>query len=212
MVRHRRTQPFTYQLEHDVFYFALDLAELDEVAGPIAARRPQPAGDRRLPRRRPPARRPRRTSTRTSAPTSAPRGTILPAGGSRSSPTCGSWATCSTRPASTSAATRAGAAGRDRRGAQHVRRAPPVHARAGRRGRTNRRAFGASMPKAFFVSPFISRRWALRGPRSRRRGRRPHRHRPAPGRRGPAVHQPRPAAAARSPTARSCACCCATRS
>lgn len=32
-VRHRRTQPFTYQLEHDVFYFALDLAELDEVAG-----------------------------------------------------------------------------------------------------------------------------------------------------------------------------------
>jgi DUF1365 family protein len=31
-VRHRRTQPFTYQLEHDVFYFALDLAELDQVA------------------------------------------------------------------------------------------------------------------------------------------------------------------------------------
>lgn len=31
-VRHRRTQPFLYQLEHDVFYFALDLAELDRVA------------------------------------------------------------------------------------------------------------------------------------------------------------------------------------
>jgi len=31
-VHHRRTQPFTYQLEHDVFYFALDLAELDAVA------------------------------------------------------------------------------------------------------------------------------------------------------------------------------------
>lgn len=31
-VRHRRTQPFTYQLEHDVFYFALDLDELDAVA------------------------------------------------------------------------------------------------------------------------------------------------------------------------------------
>ena len=31
-VRHRRTQPFTYQLEHDVFYFGLDLAELDAVA------------------------------------------------------------------------------------------------------------------------------------------------------------------------------------
>lgn len=31
-VRHRRIQPFLYQLEHDVFYFALDLAELDRVA------------------------------------------------------------------------------------------------------------------------------------------------------------------------------------
>lgn len=31
-VRHRRTQPFTYRLEHDVFYFALDLDELDAVA------------------------------------------------------------------------------------------------------------------------------------------------------------------------------------
>jgi len=31
-VRHRRARPFTYELEHDVFYTALDLAELDEVA------------------------------------------------------------------------------------------------------------------------------------------------------------------------------------
>lgn len=31
-VRHRRTQPFIYKLEHDVFYVALDLAELDKVA------------------------------------------------------------------------------------------------------------------------------------------------------------------------------------
>lgn len=31
-VRHRRARPFTYELEHDVFYFALDLDELDEVA------------------------------------------------------------------------------------------------------------------------------------------------------------------------------------
>ena len=31
-VRHRRAKPFTYQLEHDVFYFALDLDELDQVA------------------------------------------------------------------------------------------------------------------------------------------------------------------------------------
>jgi DUF1365 family protein len=31
-VRHRRTRPAAYELEHDVFYFALDLSELDEVA------------------------------------------------------------------------------------------------------------------------------------------------------------------------------------
>ena len=30
-VRHRRARPFTYELEHDVYYFALDLAELDDV-------------------------------------------------------------------------------------------------------------------------------------------------------------------------------------
>jgi DUF1365 family protein len=32
-VRHRRARPFTYGLEHDVYYFALDLAELDDVVG-----------------------------------------------------------------------------------------------------------------------------------------------------------------------------------
>ncbi len=31
IVRHRRVRPFTYALEHDVFYVALDLDELDEV-------------------------------------------------------------------------------------------------------------------------------------------------------------------------------------
>ena len=31
-VQHRRARPFTYGLEHDVFYVALDLRELDEVA------------------------------------------------------------------------------------------------------------------------------------------------------------------------------------
>jgi DUF1365 family protein len=30
-VRHRRARPFVYELDHDVFYFALDLAELDQV-------------------------------------------------------------------------------------------------------------------------------------------------------------------------------------
>jgi DUF1365 family protein len=31
-VRHRRSSPFVYQLEHSVWYFALDLDEIDEVA------------------------------------------------------------------------------------------------------------------------------------------------------------------------------------
>jgi len=34
-VRHHRQRPFTYQLEHDVYYFALDLAELDQVAADL---------------------------------------------------------------------------------------------------------------------------------------------------------------------------------
>ena len=34
-VRHRRTRPFVYALEHRVFYVALDLDELDEVAGTV---------------------------------------------------------------------------------------------------------------------------------------------------------------------------------
>ncbi len=32
-VRHRRARPCVYELEHDVYYFALDLSELDEVVG-----------------------------------------------------------------------------------------------------------------------------------------------------------------------------------
>jgi DUF1365 family protein len=31
-VRHRRARPFVYELEHDVYYAALDLSELDDVA------------------------------------------------------------------------------------------------------------------------------------------------------------------------------------
>lgn len=34
-VRHRRTRPFVYAFEHDVFYVALDLGELDEVASSL---------------------------------------------------------------------------------------------------------------------------------------------------------------------------------
>ena len=34
-VRHRRSSPFVYELEHDVWYFALDLDEVDEVASKL---------------------------------------------------------------------------------------------------------------------------------------------------------------------------------
>ena len=34
-VRHRRSSPFVYELEHDVWYFALDLDEIDEVASKL---------------------------------------------------------------------------------------------------------------------------------------------------------------------------------
>jgi uncharacterized protein len=34
-VQHRRARPFVYSLEHSVYYFALDLGELDEVAGKL---------------------------------------------------------------------------------------------------------------------------------------------------------------------------------
>jgi DUF1365 family protein len=33
VVRHRRARPFTYELEHEVYYFAIDLEELDDVVG-----------------------------------------------------------------------------------------------------------------------------------------------------------------------------------
>ena len=34
-VRHRRSRPFVYRLEHDVWYFALDLDEIDQVASKL---------------------------------------------------------------------------------------------------------------------------------------------------------------------------------
>ena len=40
-VRHRRARPFTYELEHDVYYFALDLDELDEVTRRLRLVEPQ---------------------------------------------------------------------------------------------------------------------------------------------------------------------------
>ena len=58
MVRHRRSRPFVYELEHDVYYVALDLDELDEVGRVAPAAQPQPPQRPELPRRRPLARRP----------------------------------------------------------------------------------------------------------------------------------------------------------
>ena len=105
-VRHRRARPFVYALEHDVFYVALDLDELDEVAAADPARQPQPAerpvasGTATTSTRR------RSTCARPSGSTCGPRASTRTAGGSRSSRTCASSATSSTRPASTSAGTR----------------------------------------------------------------------------------------------------------
>ena len=66
--------------------------------------RPQPAQRRSSSGMPTTGRRPRRTSARPSSPTCASRARTRRAGGSCWSRTCGSWATCSTRPASTCAA------------------------------------------------------------------------------------------------------------
>ncbi len=73
-VRHRRARPVVYALEHDVFYFALDLVELDQVDRSMRLVEPQPAQRPLVPRRRPLARRRRRTSGRPSSTTCAPQG------------------------------------------------------------------------------------------------------------------------------------------
>ena len=107
VVRHRRARPFTYELEHDVFYVALDLDELDEVdrcapaCSAATARSPCRFRDERPPR---PAggRPPRRRSSITCAPRGGP-GRL--ADHARDEP-AGRSATSSTRPASSSAATR----------------------------------------------------------------------------------------------------------
>ena len=49
VVRHRRARPFTYGLEHGVFYAALDLDELGEVDRSLRLFRRNRPGPRRLP-------------------------------------------------------------------------------------------------------------------------------------------------------------------
>ena len=103
VVRHRRARPFTYGLEHGVFYAALDLDELDEVDRSLRlfrrnGRGSSPSATRTTSSRRPP------TSGRGSSTTCGRRARTRAAGGSRSSPTCGWRATSSTRRASSCAA------------------------------------------------------------------------------------------------------------
>ncbi len=43
-VSHRRARPTTYDLEHDVFYFALDLDELDDISRRVRADAAQSKG------------------------------------------------------------------------------------------------------------------------------------------------------------------------
>ena len=154
VVRHRRVRPFAYALEHEVFYVALDLDELDEVPRrhPVdqpralepavvpRRRSPRPAGKRRLraAHPRPPARRrrgPGRLAGHARDQPARPRlrlqpGQLLPVPGSGRRP-----------------------AGGHRRGPQHPRRAPPLQPPRARRTRSG--ASCDSMDKAFYVSPFI---------------------------------------------------------
>ena len=157
VVRHRRARPFTYGLQHGVFYAALDLDELD-AGGPVAAAVPaQPAaGSSPSATTTTSTRRPA-TSGRRSSTTCAPRARIrrgwritlvanLRVGGLRLRP--GQLLPLPRR--------RRRAAGRRGRGPQHARRAPPVHAPPAGRGRPT--TFVAAMDKAFYVSPFIEMR------------------------------------------------------
>ena len=165
-VRHRRARPFTYELEHGVYYFALDLDELDEVDALAAARRPQPPRTSSTFRDADHLARPARTSARRSWPTSAREGER--SGGladhARHEP---AGPRLRVQPGQLLPLPRPDgrAAGGDRRGPQHPRRAPPVHAPA---ADGDGRTFVASMAKAFYVSPFIEMARPLHGPRPRR--------------------------------------------
>ena len=129
-VRHRRIRPSVYELEHDVFYFALDLAEIDEVARRlrlVAATRANVLSFHDADHLVPPAADLRRRPRRTSAP--------------RASTRDGWRITLVDQPARPWLRVQPGqllplpqpgrrTRGRDRRGPQHARRAPPLHAPA----------------------------------------------------------------------------------
>ena len=166
IVRHRRVRPFVYALEHDVYYVALDLDELDEVAAAI--RLDQPNRPRNLLRSAtaitcdPPA-----SDLRAASSTSCAREGDDPDGLAGHAGDQPARPRLRLQSGQLLPVPRSGGrpAGRHRRGPQHPRRAPSVHAppAAGRR-----RRFVASMDKAFYVSPFIEIAGALHGPRPRR--------------------------------------------
>ena len=132
-VRHRRARPFSYTLEHGVYYVALDLDELDEVArgsGSWAATGEESSSSATATI----STRPPRTSGRRSSTTSGPRG--RPEGWQITLVTNLRMLGYVFNPASFFLCRdRRGAAGRRRGGPQHPRRAPPLYAPAPRRRR-----------------------------------------------------------------------------
>ena len=131
-VRHRRSSPFVYELEHDVCYFALDLDELDEVASKlrlVSRNRRNVLTFRDDDHLLPPAAIARATPC---GSTSRARASTRRAGGSRWSRTCAILGYVF-NPASFYLCRDAAGelARRDRRGEQHPRRAAPVYAVAG---------------------------------------------------------------------------------
>ena len=160
------SRPFTYGLEHDVFYVALDLDELDEVAARLrlvgrnrravlafrdADHLPRPATDLTRDVRAAPARRGHRpdgwqitliTNLRVLGYVFNPASFYLcrdAAGALR---------------------------GRDRRGPQHA--TASATSTSLRPAHDDGAAFAGRMDKDFYVSPFIALRRSVRGPRPRR--------------------------------------------
>ena len=209
-VRHRRAAAVVYALEHDVFYAALDLDELDEVARSRRASSAATAGtslafrdaDHLVP---PAADLPAAVAAHLRAEGRGPDGwritlvTNLRVFGYVFNPA--SFFLC--RDAAGDLARRG------RRGPQHPRRAAPVHASA---RATTAATFVASMDKAFYVSPFIEMDGQLHGPRPGRAEPAADRDQRGQGRRAAPRTQPRPARRPPDRPDRSSGCCSATRS
>ena len=151
-VRHRRARPFVYNLEHGVTYLALDLDELDGIENAAWLIRRNRRGlleIRDVDHLDPPAEDLERRSTTTSGGRRRPGGLAGHAG--HQPPR----ARVRVQPGVVLPVPRPGGrpADRHRRGAQHARRAAPVHAPPRPGG-----PFVAAMDKVFYVSPFLETR------------------------------------------------------